>query len=242
VISKELEVSLNLAVSEAARRGHEYVTVEHVLYALLFNEIAAKALRACGGNVDETRTMLEDYFKEHYPAETLKPGQMPQPTVAFQRVIQRAAQHVRAAGKDQISGDTLLVSIFSERESFALYFLQKQNITRFDVLNFISHGITKYGDDAGEDAKSLPPADSEAEAQGEDKTMDDDADDGNGGGGRGERMRDKDPLKLYAQNLCARARAGKIDPLIGRDARSSARRRCCAAGGRTIRSTSATPG
>ncbi len=222
MISKELEVSLNLAVSEAARRGHEYVTVEHVLYALLFNEVAAKALRACGGSVDETRSMLEDYFKEHYPAEALKPGQMPQPTVAFQRVIQRAAQHIRAAGKDQIGGDTLLVSIFSERESFALYFLQKQNITRFDVLNYISHGITKYGDEPkgpnDSEAKSLPPSDSEAEAQNQDDAEDEEEGGGGGGPQREKSRGDKDPLKLYAQNLCARARAGKIDPLIGRDA------------------------
>ena len=165
MISSELEVSLNLAVSEAARRGHEYVTIEHVLYALLFNEAAAKALRASGGNTDATRAMLEDYFKENYPEELLKPGQMPQPTLAFQRVIQRAAQHVRASGKEKIRGDNLLVSLFSERESFAVYFLKKQNVTRFDILNFISHGIVKagveqtFGDDTGQ--KSLPPNESE---------------------------------------------------------------------------------
>src|SRR6187200_1081496 len=91
MISPDLELSLNLAVSEAARRGHEYVTVEHVLYALLHNDAAARTIRACGGSLDSTRTALEEFFKENYPERSLKPGQMPQPTLAFQRVIQRAA-------------------------------------------------------------------------------------------------------------------------------------------------------
>ncbi len=217
MISSELEVSLNLAVSEAARRGHEYVTIEHVLYALLFNEAAAKALRASGGNTDATRAMLEDYFKENYPEELLKPGQMPQPTLAFQRVIQRAAQHVRASGKEKIRGDNLLVSLFSERESFAVYFLKKQNVTRFDILNFISHGIVKagveqtFGDDTGQ--KSLPPNESEEGDAGDTGEEEDET-----GERKTSKRSDKDPLKLYAVNLNARAKAGKIDPLIGRDA------------------------
>jgi ATP-dependent Clp protease ATP-binding subunit ClpA len=211
MISPELEVSLNLAVSEAARRGHEYVTVEHVLYALLNNESAARAIRACGGSIDLTRRYLEEYFKENYPEDTLKPGQMPQPTLAFQRVIQRAAQHVRAAGKEKIRGDNLLVSIFSERESFAVYFLKKQNITRFDVINYISHGIVKPGvelDDDSEANKSLTTDALPSNRPEQDVGDDDD---------EPERRAGKDPLKLYAINLNARARAGKIDPLIGRE-------------------------
>jgi len=216
MISPELEVSLNLAVSEAARRGHEFVTVEHILYALLYNDAAAKALRACGGGVEATRQFIEDYFKEHYPTEVLRSGQMPQPTLAFQRVIQRAAQHVRAAGKEKIKGDNLLVSIFSERESFAVYFLKRQNITRFDVLNYIAHGIFKPGvgtdadDDSSGGPRSLPPGDTQP-ADG------DDAQSSVGEGDAQESRQAKDPLKLYTVDLVARARAGKIDPLIGRD-------------------------
>lgn len=214
MISPELEVSLNLAVSEAARRGHEYVTVEHVLFALLHNEAATRALRACGGSIDTTRTDLEGFFKENYPEDLLKPGQMPQPTIAFQRVIQRAAQHVRAAGKDKIRGDNILVSIFSERESFAVYFLKKQSITRFDVINYISHGIVKPGgenpEDEADDAKNLSsPEQMPGSSQSNDVDDDNDAE---------QSPKTKDPLKLYAVNLNARAKLGKIDPLIGRDA------------------------
>jgi ATP-dependent Clp protease ATP-binding subunit ClpA len=220
MISPELELSLNLAVSEAARRGHEYVTIEHVLYALLHNDAAARAIRACGGSLDATRQSLEEFFKENYPERSLKPGQMPQPTLAFQRVIQRAAQSVRASGKDKIKGDNLLVSIFSEPESFAVFFLQRQNISRFDVINFISHGIVKPGaefdDNNVENARMptemLPGSVPESPSEDED-------DEGERGGENAERpRREKDPLKLYAVDLCARARAGKIDPLIGRDA------------------------
>jgi ATP-dependent Clp protease ATP-binding subunit ClpA len=221
MISPELEVSLNLAVSEASRRGHEYVTVEHVLYALLFNEAAAKALKACGGSIPTTRQFLEDYFKENYPPALLKPGQMPQPTLAFQRVIQRAAQHVRAAGKDKIRGSDLLVSIFSERESFAVYFLKKQNISRFDVLNYISHGIVKPGEEDEDGApahRSLPPPGDPnhgSASAGDDEPAPANVD-GDGDGEEREGRPGKDPLKLYAVNLCQRARAGKLDPLIGR--------------------------
>jgi ATP-dependent Clp protease ATP-binding subunit ClpA len=143
MISHDLEISLNLAVSEAARRGHEYVTIEHILFALLQNDSAIKAIRACGGSVEVTRGKLEDFFSEHIPSGILRPGQMPQPTVGFQRVIQRAAQHVRSAGKDRIRGENILISMFSERDSFAVYILQQQNITRFDVINYVSHGLSK---------------------------------------------------------------------------------------------------
>ena len=216
MISPELEVSLNLAVTEASRRGHEFVTVEHILYALLLNDAAAKALRACGGNIEVTRQYIEDYFVENYTSELLSAGQMPQSTLAFQRVIQRAAQHVRAAGKDQIGGDNLLVSIFSERESFAVYFLKKQNITRFDVLNYIAHGVAKSGVDFDEDTadggpRSLPPGDGQPseEEEATSSVGEEEAREGRQG---------KEPLKLYTVDLVARARAGKIDPLIGRAA------------------------
>ena len=120
MISQDLEISLNLAVSEAARRGHEYVTIEHILFALLQNDSAIKTIRACGGSIEVTRSKLEDFFSEHIPSGILRAGQMPQPTIGFQRVIQRAAQHVRAAGKERIKGENILISMFSERDSFAV--------------------------------------------------------------------------------------------------------------------------
>jgi ATP-dependent Clp protease ATP-binding subunit ClpA len=223
MISHELEISLNLAVSEAARRGHEYVTVEHVLFALLQNDNAIKALRACGGSVDYTRQRLEEFFDEHIASGTLRPGQMPQPTIGFQRVIQRAAQHVRAAGKDKIKGENLLVALFSERDSFAVYFLQQQHISRFDVINYISHGITKSTDsaespDEADAGKETPVArlgdgDHRANPDGHPREDEDEAETG-----PAERQGGRDPLALYAVDLCARARSGHIDPLVGRDA------------------------
>ncbi len=222
MISHELEVSLNLAVSEAARRGHEYVTVEHVLFALLQNDTAIKALRACGGSVDYTRQKLEEFFDEHIPTGTLRPGQMPQPTIGFQRVIQRAAQHVRAAGKDKIKGENLLVALFSERDSFAVYFLQQQHISRFDVINYISHGIAKSGE--GSESASDPtgiagpeqPIARIGDGERPDPQPRDDEDESESG--PTERQSGRDPLALYAVDLCARAREGHIDPLIGRNA------------------------
>lgn len=214
MISPELEVSLNLAVSESARRGHQFVTVEHVLYALMFNESAVRALKACNGSVDETRKDIEDYFREQFPKDSLKPGAIPQPTIAFQRVIQRAAQHMRSAGKEAIDGENLLVAIFSERESFAVYFLKKQNISRFDLINFISHGIAKpgaedYDEPVSIEPKALPADSSPEEDEGSSSDVDDD--------GASRPRKDKDPLKLFTVNLCERAKAGKIDPLIGRE-------------------------
>ena len=222
MISPELEASLNLAVTEAARRGHEYVTIEHVLWALLNNDAAVRTLRAVGASLDETRRLLEDFFKDHYPVPSLKPGQMPQPTLAFQRVIQRAAQHVRASGKEKIKGDNILVAIFSERESFAVYFLKKQGVSRFDVINFMSHGIVKPGVESSfdrllpDEPKGLPSGQDDDDDH--DRSDDDDDSPPGARKGEGRTAKDKDPLKLYCVDLCARARAGKIDPLIGREA------------------------
>ena len=242
MINPELEASLNLAVSEAARRGHEYVTVEHVLYALLYNDAAAEVLKACGGSLQKTRKWLDDFFDEHLATGLLKPGQMPQPTMAFQRIIQRAAQHVRSAGKDKIGGENILVAMFAERDSFAVFFLKKQNVTKFDVLNFVSHGIAKPGlEGDGEGPRSLPPgegggggaaaerdaSDGDGEA-GSDGDGDEDDLGGRGTGRSAPRGKEgdadgqgkgaRDPLRLYTVDLVARAKAGKIDPLVGRSA------------------------
>lgn len=257
MISQELEASLNFAVNEAARRGHEYVTIEHILLALLYNESAARCLRACGAVLQEILGQIEEHFQETYGAQDkLPPGHIPQPTLAFQRVIQRAAQHVRAAGKDRIKGENLLVALFAEKESFAAYFLKLQDISRYDIMNFISHGITKPGivwDDTapvalppadGSDRPALPSRSMEELQQDPDAQQEGSSEDFDGNGSEeetsqsfsqrtrrgpksdrpqddGESPRDSgkrpDALKLYTVDLCARARSGKIDPLIGRD-------------------------
>ncbi len=198
MITPELEVTLNLAVSEAQRRGHEYVTIEHVLYALLYNESAKKALQAAGGSIEATRADLEAYFEEHLPKV---PTNVPQPTVAFQRLIQRAAQHVRSSGKDKINGENVLVAIFSEQDSFATYFLKKQDINRIDIINYISHGIVKPGVELVDEGSlpGLPSGDGFDEEKASERPA-----------------RGKDILNLYTVNLVQRARAGKIDPLVGR--------------------------
>ena len=156
-ITQDLEISLNFAVAEAARRGHELVTVEHILYALLHNRAAARAIRACGGSIEKTREKLDSYFKEYMPNKPKDAGTMPQPTLGFQRVVQRAIQSVRSAGKKLANGENVLVAIFNERESFAVYFLHEQEIARFDVINFVSHRIVKDGihlDDSQSDEDS----------------------------------------------------------------------------------------
>ena len=210
MISHDLEISLNLAVSEAARRGHEYVTIEHILFALLQNDSAIKAIRACGGSVEVTRGKLEDFFSEHIPSGVLRSGQMPQPTVGFQRVIQRAAQHVRSAGKDRIRGENILISMFSERDSFAVYILQQQNISRFDVINYVSHGLSKLPEDSStsDEDKLITSSDDSDESDNQRQTaQEDDSQTGTS----------KDPLSQWAVNLNERAKSGKIDPLIGRE-------------------------
>jgi ATP-dependent Clp protease ATP-binding subunit ClpA len=214
MISPELEVTLNLAVSEAARRGHEYVTVEHVLYSLLFNESAKKVLRACGADITTTREDVEKFFTETYPASESPSGHMPQPTIAFQRIIQTAASNVRASGKEDIKGEHLLVSIFSEKESYAAYFLEKQSVTRYDVINFISHGVVKPGIEWDEDEETsleVTNNDDLPVPTGDQQDEDGDFD------GTDKRPNEKSPLRLYATNLIERAEQGRIDPLIGRD-------------------------
>jgi len=199
MLSPDLEISLNLAVSEATRRGHPYVTVEHILYALLHNATAREAIEACGGSIDNVRRDLESFFEEHIDNNSLRSGQLPQPTIGFQRVIQRAAQHVQSAGKEKIQGANVLVAIFSEKDSFAVFYLEKEKITRLDVIQYLSHGVSKNADEPGSDPEDTSsrflPGQSEDEGE----------------------APSKDPLGKFAVDLVERARQGKIDPLIGRD-------------------------
>lgn len=200
--SHELEVCLNLAVTEASHRGHEYVTVEHILFGLLVNEAAAEAIKACGGSITKTREMLEKYFNEHLEANRLEEGGIPQPTLGFQRVIQEALHLVRSAGKDAISGSQILVAVFSQKESFAAYFLESQDITRLDLLNYISHGIVRnyIGDGSDKEQETEEGIPSAGESDSEAKSS----------------HKKRDALSLYTVDLNERARQGRIDPLIGR--------------------------
>ncbi|MBS1171842.1 MAG: clpA, partial [Proteobacteria bacterium] len=195
MIAQELEVSLHMAFVEARQKRHEFITVEHLLLALLDNPSAAEVLRACAANVEELRKELNAFISEHTPTVAGTEEIDTQPTLGFQRVIQRAILHVQSSGKKEVTGANVLVAIFGEKDSHAVYFLQRQGITRLDVVNFISHGITKAPQGSGK------PGGGEAE-QGEQEQ------EGQAAGGA---------LESYTQNLNAMALMGKIDPLIGRD-------------------------
>jgi ATP-dependent Clp protease ATP-binding subunit ClpA len=192
MIAQELEVSLHMAFVEARQKRHEFITVEHLLLALLDNPTAAEVLRACGANVDELRKQLTQHVGEQTPRIPSDREVDTQPTLGFQRVIQRAILHVQSSGKKEVTGANVLVAIFGEKDSHAVYFLQQQGITRLDVVNYISHGITKTPQQASAKAEQ------EAEQEGDAQTS-------------------NSPLDNYTQNLNAFALAGKIDPLIGRD-------------------------
>ena len=199
MIAQELEVSLHMAFVEARQKRHEFITVEHLLLALLDNPSAAEVLRACAAKTDELRKELTNFVNEHTPKVEGTEDIDTQPTLGFQRVIQRAILHVQSSGKKEVTGANVLVAIFGEKDSHAVYFLQRQNISRLDVVNFISHGITKTPQQGANPAAGRPAGESE---QGEQEQ------EGNSAGGA---------LDNYTQNLNQQALMGKIDPLIGRE-------------------------
>ncbi|HFD81390.1 MAG TPA: ATP-dependent Clp protease ATP-binding subunit ClpA [Gammaproteobacteria bacterium] len=193
MLSKELELTLNLAFKEAREKRHEFMTVEHLLYALLDNGSAGDALKACGADIDRLRKDLSSFLEETTPLLPASDNRETQPTLGFQRVLQRAVFHVQSSGKKEVTGANVLVAIFSEQESQAVYFLNKQDITRLDVINYMSHGISKT---AGESDSEEPAEQAESPAGGE--------------------PAQKSALETYATNLNELAMKGKIDPLIGR--------------------------
>src|SRR3954470_12574817 len=193
MIAQELEVSLHMAFVEARQKRHEFITVEHLLLALLDNPTAAEVLRACGANMDELRKSLTQHIAEQTPRIAADREVDTQPTLGFQRVIQRAILHVQSSGKKEVTGANVLVAIFGEKDSHAVYFLHQQGVTRLDVVNYISHGITKTPQ-----SKEAKGGDQEQEAAGEEQQS----------GGA---------LETYTLNLNAQALVGKIDPLIGRE-------------------------
>ena len=148
MLSRDLEVSLNLAFRDARAKRHEFMTVEHLLLALLDNESAVRVLKSCGGDIATLRRELSQFIEETTPKiPTKDTDRETQPTLGFQRVLQRAVFHVQSSGKKEVLGANVLVAIFSEQESQSVYFLKKQNISRLDIVNFISHGISKQSDE-----------------------------------------------------------------------------------------------
>ena len=194
MLSKKLEYTLNEAFKDARAKRHEYMTVEHLLLALLSNEAAIEVLHGCGTNLDKLKGDLNSFLETTTPVlpdevdekETL-------PTLGFQRVLQRAVFHVQSSGKQEVTGANVLVAIYSEQESQAVYFLQQQSITRLDVVNYISHGISKISHD---DSDLSSESEEDITAGGESAS--------------------ESPLETYATNLNAQAMEGKTDPLIGR--------------------------
>ncbi|RZI69757.1 MAG: ATP-dependent Clp protease ATP-binding subunit ClpA [Variovorax sp.] len=200
MIAQELEVSLHMAFVEARQQRHEFITVEHLLLALLDNPSAAEVLRACSANVDDLRGSLTNFIKDNTPQVAGTDDVDTQPTLGFQRVIQRAIMHVQSTGngKKEVTGANVLVAIFGEKDSHAVYYLHQQGVTRLDVVNFIAHGIKKS--DPPEAAKGSSEAPSN---EGEE--------------GGGEKNEKASPLEQFTQNLNQMAKDGKIDPLIGRE-------------------------
>ena len=220
MISQNLEKSFNTAVRLARSLGHEFVSIEHVLYALLDNPEASRALLACGGSIEQTRAELDCYFGEKLKP-TLKKGESPQPTLGFQRVLQSAAQQVISAGKDKIFGDAILIAMFQEKESFAVWFLQKQDINRVDLIHFISHGTTGAG--SGPELSNPAPGDEESEspdplALGPVREDNEGADTGQPPPSGARKKKKSDLLASFTTDLCQKAKEGKTDPLIGRQA------------------------
>ncbi len=192
MLNKDLEQTLNEAFIFAREHRHEFMTVEHLLLALLDNESAKEALKACGANIESIKSELIDFVKDTTPLilDDQAGERETQPTLGFQRVLQRAVFHVQSSGKDEVTGANVLVAIFSEQESQAVYILKKADVTRLDVVNFISHGVSKN------EEESTSVDSQEETAEGEESTS---------------------ALQKYSTNLNQLASEGKVDPLIGRD-------------------------
>ena len=194
MIAQELEVSLHMAFMEARQKKHEFITVEHLLLAMLDNPSAQEVLKACQTDVDQLRKLLSDFILDHTPVVTADDVDT-QPTLGFQRVIQRAILHVQSSGKKEVTGANVLVAIFGEKDSHAVYFLHQKGVTRLDVVNFIAHGIAKSNEEDDQKDEHAPTE---------------------GGGANADKTAES-ALDSYATNLNKLAIDGKIDPLIGRE-------------------------
>ncbi|MEC7074993.1 MAG: AAA family ATPase, partial [Pseudomonadota bacterium] len=193
MLSKDLERALNESFKQARAQRHEFITVEHLLLALLDDSAAQHVLKACSANIEALRGDLTEFIDATTPLVSGEAEVDTQPTLGFQRVLQRAVFHVQSSGKAEVTGANVLVAIFSEQESQAVYFLKTQDISRLDVVNFITHGVSKSDDDEEHDDEMSASADT-SDAEGEEES----------------------PLAKYATNLNEEAAQGQIDPLIGR--------------------------
>ncbi len=201
MLSRNLEQTLHRALSLAADRKHEYATLEHLLLGLVDDPDALTVLRACGVDIEKLKKDLTEFLDKDLAGLATDRGGDPKPTAGFQRVVQRAAIHVQSSGRDEVTGANVLVALFSERESHAVYFLQLQDMTRLDAVNFISHGIAKS---PGKSAPRPPAGSAESHEAGEREE-------------KGNAKRGQDALSTYCINLNKKAKEGKIDPLIGRE-------------------------
>jgi ATP-dependent Clp protease ATP-binding subunit ClpA len=197
--SRSLEEGLHRALALANERHHEYATLEHLLLSLMDDQDAAAVMRACNVDMDLLRQQLVNYVDNELSSLVVDNGEDSKPTAGFQRVIQRAVIHVQSSGREEVTGANVLVAMFAERESHAAYFLQEQDMTRYDAVNYISHGIAKRGDMS--ETRPVRGAQEEAEGSGE----------------RGRKERTTEALDNYCVNLNEKAKQGKIDPLIGRE-------------------------
>ena len=194
-----LEKTLHAALTDAGERHHEYATLEHLLLALIDDDDAAQVMNACGVDLSELTAVVKQYLEQEYQSLQSDESADPQPTAGFQRVIQRAILHVQSSGKDTVTGANVLVALFSERDSYAVYFLQQQDMSRLDAVSFISHGIGK----GGKQIENRPPDGAEGgESQAEEKA--------------GEKGKKETALDQFTVNLNKKAEDGRIDPLIGR--------------------------
>jgi ATP-dependent Clp protease ATP-binding subunit ClpA len=196
MLSRNLEQSLHQALAYASERNHEYATLEHLLLALTEDQDAVAVMRACGLDLDRLRKNITDYLDNELSNLVVNRNEDPKPTASFQRVVQRAAIHVQSSGRQEVTGANVLVAIFSERESHGVYYLQEQDMSRFDAVNYISHGIAKVpGRSESRPAEEEPEDESSNEKQ---------------------VKRTNEALNAYCVNLNKKAKAGRIDPLIGR--------------------------
>ena len=190
MIAQELEVSLHMAFMDARQKRHELITVEHLLLAMLDNPSASEVLKACGASLDKLRTDITDHIEEHTPIVSGEDEVDTQPTLGFQRVIQRAMLHVQSSGKKEVTGANVLVAIFGEKDSHAVYFLHQEGVARLDVVNYIAHGISKITEN---DNKETPVDENESD------------------------LKTNKNIETYTINLNKLVSEGKIDPLIGRE-------------------------
>src|SRR5215218_3754453 len=191
--ARELETTLHNALGEASKRRHEYATLEHLLMALVDDTHASQVMSACGVNRDELKATVKQYLDSELTALVADSATDPTPTSGFQRVVQRAILHVQSSGRDEVTGANVLVALFSERESYAVYFLQQQDMSRLDAVTYISHGVGKG--DAVPETREVSGSEEKSEQK---------------------EGKKESALQQFTVNLNDKAKAGKVDPLIGR--------------------------